>query len=38
MIKQIAITAAAVIIGLIAYELGKNLLGLNSYEEDFERQ
>ena len=36
MLKQIAITAVAVIVALIAYELGKKALGLDSYEENYE--
>lgn len=35
-IKTMLITIALVIVALAAYEFGKGLLGLNSYEEDFE--
>lgn len=36
MIKTILVTAVGVIVGLIIYEVGKNVLGLNSYEENYE--
>lgn len=36
LVKNILITAAGVIVGLIIYNMGSKLLGLNSYEEDYE--
>lgn len=35
-IKTVLITAVGVIIGIMAYELGKKVLGLDSYEENYE--
>lgn len=36
MIKTIGITVVSVIIALVVYELGKKVLGLDSYEENYE--
>lgn len=35
--KTALITIACVIVALAIYEVGKNLLGLDSYEENFEQ-
>jgi hypothetical protein len=37
MIKQIALTAVAVLIALVVYEFGKKALGISSYEDEFEQ-
>jgi len=36
MLKQIAIIVAGVIIGLIIFQVGSKVLGLDSYEENYE--
>lgn len=36
MIKQIAITVAAVLIALVIFQVGSKMLGLDSYEENYE--
>lgn len=36
MIKTIAITVASVIIALIVFQVGKKVLGISSYEENYD--
>lgn len=36
LVKTLLITAVGVIIGLVAYEAGKKMLGIDGYEDEFE--
>lgn len=36
MVKQLAIIVAGVIIGLVIFQVGSKMLGLDSYEENYE--